>query len=637
MKKLKILIILGYALLNSVLASAQNKESQFNIFSKIENAKAQSLGIKEDKILSSFIKDSTTISYELVSCNIDYLKNKNFVFSIENEIHSIKDYRIEYRGSNNFSVFANLENGHIYLTVKDNDIKGNIRIGFKFYEMSHLSNGTYIIRRFDQSKYPQGCGTGKAHEKGEDNHNHGNSMPINRTNDLPPNDEPVVNHNKIATNIVESCKLRILVVYTSTAANSSTMSSNPNNFCQHAVDVLNQSFVNSGVIHRAELAYAGLVNYTETRCANADLDRFTSTNDGFMDDVHRLRDLYSADVCILLTTSPWTCVGLDTTVNTGAIKGLARGIYTNSANTFAVVVPKFAVNVYSFLHEIGHLLGARHELKNDPKITPFSCGHGFLQQTRDDCSFGFCNTYFDTDIMAIGIYGTVWSNYHFSRLPYWSNPNININGKPFGTYKDENVVRVLNFTIGDARTFRKPTQSLVVDDPIQRYDFGTLVSENIATSGQVLVDKASVYQAGNSIILNPGFTTNNGIAFTAQIIANPDCSGNPNAGGLPEGEQVFDPNYGKSTSTTSFKLSVFPSPTDGLITMQYYMEKVNTKHQISIYDNLGRKIFSETKRNIDLGVQTSTFEFKNEPEGLYFVKIEAEEVQVEKVLFQNSK
>ena len=70
----------------------------------------------------------------------------------------------------------------------------------------------------------------------------------------------------------------------------------------------------------------------------------------------------------------------------------------------------------SIAHEIGHILGVRHDRFMDESNVPFAYGHGYVNGTKW------------RDIMSYkeGCGGC-------PRIPHWSNPRIMYKGEPTGT------------------------------------------------------------------------------------------------------------------------------------------------------------------------------------------------------------
>jgi peptidyl-Asp metalloendopeptidase len=141
-----------------------------------------------------------------------------------------------------------------------------------------------------------------------------------------------------------------------------------------------------------------------------------------MEEVHTLRAKHDADVAVLIVDDPKGC-------------GLATRVFSDAEDAFAVVHHECAASTYSVAHEIGHLIGARHELEVDRSMTPFPYGHGYVKGTkwRDIMSYkescGGC-----------------------PRLPVWSNPRLMIGGEPAGMPNADNArviaeqaARVTNF------------------------------------------------------------------------------------------------------------------------------------------------------------------------------------------------
>jgi hypothetical protein len=164
-----------------------------------------------------------------------------------------------------------------------------------------------------------------------------------------------------------------------------------------AIEEANRSFRLSNLGHiRLRTVHAFQTSYVEDGSHFEHLWRFADKGDGYMEEVHGLRDAYRADVAILIVDDPKGC-------------GLATRIGADADEAFAVVHHECAVADYTVAHEIGHLIGARHELSyvNDTKWRD-------IMGYRDSC--GGC-----------------------PRLPVWSNPRVFVDGEPLGTAELDNA------------------------------------------------------------------------------------------------------------------------------------------------------------------------------------------------------
>ena len=190
-----------------------------------------------------------------------------------------------------------------------------------------------------------------------------------------------------------------------------------------SIEEANQSFRNSRLGHvRLKLVHAYETKYVEDGLHFDHVWRFADKADGYMEEIHDLREKYDADVAVLIVDDPTGC-------------GLATRVYANPDEAFAVVHHDCAAMSYSVAHEIGHLIGARHELAIDNMTTPFPYGHGYVNGTRW------------RDIMSYKE-----SCGGCPRLPVWSSPKVMVSGERAGTLMEDNArviaeqaARVANF------------------------------------------------------------------------------------------------------------------------------------------------------------------------------------------------
>ncbi len=215
--------------------------------------------------------------------------------------------------------------------------------------------------------------------------------------------------------------IRVLVGYTSEA-----LRQNPGMqaLIDLAVAETNQGFVDSGVNVVVELAHAYELNYNESGDHGTDLDRFHTPNDGYMDDVYTIRDNHQADVAAILIGNADAC-------------GRARAIGATEDTAFMVVKDSCATGYYSFGHELGHLMSARHNPEKDNKTTPYPFGHGFL--------------YTQGGWRSIMSYN---SNSCCTRQNFWSDPTRTFQGVTRGTTDTHDNARVLNLTAPTIAAFR---------------------------------------------------------------------------------------------------------------------------------------------------------------------------------------
>jgi hypothetical protein len=141
-------------------------------------------------------------------------------------------------------------------------------------------------------------------------------------------------------------------------------------------------------------------------------------------EVKDLRNEYAADIVVLLTKG-----------NYGTTAGQVPAIGPNNAKAYAIVQTNAATTLnYTFVHEVGHLFGCRHN--NDPNAT-FERGHSFAAN-------GLRKTLMNVQYEPVG----------GSRILHFSNPNVNFQNVPTGVVNSRDNTQKIQQTACTVASFR---------------------------------------------------------------------------------------------------------------------------------------------------------------------------------------
>lgn len=170
-------------------------------------------------------------------------------------------------------------------------------------------------------------------------------------------------------------------------------------------------------------------DYEEHGRLDTDLYWFMNADDGELDAVHSCRDKYAGDLAVLVVDGG------------GMYLGTSAVIYATSETAFTVVDCRFLTGYLVLAHEIGHLMGARHDVADDPATTPYPYGHGYRYPAT-----GGQPAWATIMVAKCG--------HDCNRLASWSNPRKDHLGAATGTVTTNDVARALGESADQVSQFR---------------------------------------------------------------------------------------------------------------------------------------------------------------------------------------
>ncbi len=254
----------------------------------------------------------------------------------EDVIFTVIFDRIEQKRSGSISWIGRLKGvaySQVILVVEGNMMAGNITMPGAIYQVRYAGNGVHAIYEIDQSAFPPEA----------------EPTPIENSKERMALDATMNDDGSI---------IDILVVYTAAARSTAGSLTAMNTLIDLAVTETNTSYSNSGITQRLNLVHKAEVTYAESGNIQTDRNRLKATSDSFMDNVHTLRNTYAADVVTLIVE------------NGGGYCGIAYIMTSVSTSfktsAFNVTARSCATGYYSFGHELGHIMSARHDWYFDP-------------------------------------------------------------------------------------------------------------------------------------------------------------------------------------------------------------------------------------------------------------------------------
>ncbi len=529
-----------------------------------------------------------------------------------------KATRIESYGVDNYKWLGEIKGeGYVILYNQNGNISGHITVGNSSYQIKALGDASSVLAEMDTKKMAgKFCG--------------GNGA-LKDNKDTP---------KSTSSNRVVPCsqldRIRVLVVYTQRALNAVGLQVIRDRV-NISIDQFNEAYRISGVANaRVQLELVGVeqTNFVETT-GGGTVGGIPINSGGVpveQDDIRRLpnnvearRVTTNADIVVCLVDAGYTFS-----------RGIARAINAQYADGYASCEIRSIPDQPVFPHEVGHLLGGRHDFATD--VTPGDA-HGYEFVVK----FGFLNlgrkTYC-THMCPEKPSSTL-------RSWRWSNPNISDSGTPTGTTASHNVARVVNANADRIANFRPAVTTLNAAISGESYvtTYGTKTYEPLVscTAGPYTYlwersyDGFNYFSASSSELYSFTIYPSNkyNIYLRLRVTANGQTATAfytiqiPNGGGARVGvadsssvvTTDLENTITENTEVDASKLIqvIYPNPTDNQASVKIYVPERQAV-TLTILGALGQEIKTVHQGELDKGVHNFNISTQNFTAGQYFVR-----------------
>jgi hypothetical protein len=327
---------------------------------------------------------------------IPLVLSPNFTSQAEIEVSGLPNFVAQRRGSDDSSWYGVTREGGIAVFAQhDNHLAGMVQTAHQIYRVVDRSDGGYALVRV-------------AHNQG---HIDGVAPAASASG------TPAFCSTPLASQ-APSTVVDVLVMYTQ-VAHDEILKNHKDIGAQIKLAIEQANAVSSHSKVNVVFRIVGTAQTSDTENgynAEAIASWLVAPCDNHFDDVVRQRDTYGADLAVLIADVK----GVDV--------GWVADIALDPRNAFAVVDYHALDATWAFAHELGHLMGLRHD--TDQSNTPCPDDHGFLHED------GLNNTWSDVMANDCGDGCEVQS--------VWSSPDLQHNGSPMGMDGVSNAARMLS-------------------------------------------------------------------------------------------------------------------------------------------------------------------------------------------------
>ena len=453
----------------------------------------------------------------------------------------------------------------------------------------------------------------------------------------------------------------VMVVWTTDAEAELGGAAEAAAYASGAVDLYADVLRNTGLPHTARLVHTTGLAYTSGGSSSEDLARLQDPSDGFMDEVHAIRDTYGADFVVLIAGQEQTQCGL------GYLQA-PLGAYFE-AWAFSVASVRCGIDNLTIPHELGHNMGVRHDPYVDPATTPVPYAHGWIVPSNVPSErFRTVLAYDDVCLL---------NGYSCPRVPYYSDPDRLYEGHPMGSPVTANATRHIDEIAATLAAFR-PTVTTDIpfvlsvtqtSDPAKvkpggRFDFDmTFVTSTTGPSSvqywtEAIRPNGEILRAiePTTVALTPGGTTTVsrqqriplmvpagtysyvvhagtypddilaseslilGIASISTSLPTERWAQAWDRSGSPEAESP-----GAKAPLSAALHAPVPNPASGALTVAYTLPTSGSV-QLTVHDALGRRVAVLASGAMDAGSYTARFDASALAPGVYVVRLDADGV-----------
>ncbi|MCL2063640.1 MAG: M12 family metallo-peptidase [Candidatus Cloacimonetes bacterium] len=237
------------------------------------------------------------------------------------------------------------------------------------------------------------------------------------------------------------------------------------------------------------IVHRHLTNYVEDD-SGEDLMRLTDPYDGYMDEVHVLRNQYGADLVVFVPEVSFT----------GGVAWLLWSFDGFEPDNYAVSLNRVQQSSWSYtiIHEIGHNMGAHHHRDQNFQEGPNWNLGGYSAGWR-----GYVQNVMRNTVMAYGSGGNYEDGINSYDIPYFSSPLINLHGTNIGNATLADNARLLRETKAATAGYRNRPINYIYD----------LSAEFLKGSSSISVNNPVTYT-----MRVRNFGTNEAIGFTINLM-----------------------------------------------------------------------------------------------------------------------